>query len=186
MKKYSSLSIALVCAALILTSACQRKIGGNQYSSASVGASLPTFQGVILSVRKVSVSESEKLSDNTAGMGVGALAGGLLGSAFGKGSGKLVGVGVGALAGGAGGMFAQEALGNQEAWEYTVKLSNGEIEQAVQGDETPLQVGQRVLFSKGNTRVRSRVVPDNSGAPVYLQTPRSGPQTMTSPVVIFN
>ncbi|MES2607226.1 MAG: hypothetical protein V4544_00615 [Pseudomonadota bacterium] len=150
---------------VIFGSGCTRNISSNNYNSANVGESANTCQGVIINAEIVNVSETEKLSENGMGMGLGALGGGLLGSAFGKGTGQLVGVGVGALAGGVGGAFAEQALGNQQGMKYTVRLNSGVIKTVVQGGDNPMRVGQRVFLEEsiGANKGRSRVYPDNSG-----------------------
>lgn len=157
--------LVLSVAVVALGTGCTRNISSNNYNSASVGESAMTYQGVILSAENVNVSETEKLSENGMGMGLGAVGGGLLGSAFGKGTGQLVGMGVGALAGGVGGAFAEQALGNQQGIKYTVRLNNGVIKTVVQGNDNPMRIGQRVFVeeSLGENRGRSRVFPDNSG-----------------------
>lgn len=172
--------------ALITTTGCQRKIGGNQYNSASLNGASYTYQGVILSARTVQVSESERLQDNSTGAGLGAFGGALAGSAFGKGNGTLIGMGIGALAGGIGGAFAEEALGNQDATEYTVKLTNGNLLTVVQKDDQPLASGQRVFVSVPTTaNGRPRVTPDNSNSPMDVQQmqPMVGQST---PAVVIN
>ncbi|MES2252779.1 MAG: hypothetical protein V4482_03735 [Pseudomonadota bacterium] len=143
-------------------SGCTRNIAANNYKSSDLG-SHNTYQGVIISAEKVNVAETEKLTENTAGMAIGGLGGALAGSAFGKGKGQLLGIGLGALAGGTAGAFAEQALGNQDGMKYTVKLSNGQIKSAVQGMEPVLAVGQRVLFEESMSHAgRSRVSPDSS------------------------
>lgn len=143
---------------------CTRNISSNNYKSSDLG-SHNTYQGVIVASEKVNVSETEKLSENTAGMAIGGLGGALAGSMVGKGKGNLLGIGLGALAGGAAGAFAEQALGNQDGMKYTVKLSNGQIKSAVQGMEPLLAVGQRVFFEESmNREGRSRVYPDNTPA----------------------
>jgi len=146
-------------------SGCTRNISSKNYNSANVGESANTSQGVIVNVENVNVSETEKLSENTAGMAIGGLGGALAGSAFGKGKGQLLGIGLGALAGGTGGAFAEQALGNQDGIKYTVKLNSGVIKTVVQGADNPMHVGQRVFLEEsiGSNKGRSRVYPDTTG-----------------------
>lgn len=175
-----------VVVAMLATTGCQRKIGGNQYNSASLNGVAYSYQGVIVSVRTVQVSESERLQDNQTGIGAGALAGGLAGSAIGNGNGSLAAMGIGAILGGIGGAFAQDAMGSQDATEYTVKLSNGNILTAVQQDEQPLAAGQRVFVSVPTTaNGRPRVMPDNTNSPMDVQQmqPVLG---QTAPSIVIN
>ncbi len=163
------IAASLVCV-LLVSSGCARRIGGNQYTSNAVGEASFSYQGVILSVRKVEVNEAERVADNGTGMAVGGIAGGLGGSMIGKGNGKLAGIAGGALLGGLAGMFAENELGRQEAVEYSVKLSNGNILTVVQADQVALPVGQRVIVSvPSGPKGRSYVIADNSGTPMEVQ-----------------
>lgn len=148
-----------------LLSGCARDISSNSYSEATVGEASSTFQGVIVNVRQIKVTGGDKLSDNTAGIGLGALAGGLAGGAFGRGYGQLAAAAGGAVLGGTAGAFAEKALNEQQALEYTVRLNNGEIKTVVQGLDNPIAVGQPVFLSISyqGKQARSRVVADNSG-----------------------
>jgi outer membrane lipoprotein SlyB len=112
-------------------------------------------------MRNVNVSEKERLQDNTAGAGIGALVGGVAGLGIGKGYGKLAATAGGALLGGVGGALAQQALGQQQGIEYIVKLTNGQIMTVVQGPDNPMAVGQRVIVAVSHDG-RSRVIPDSS------------------------
>jgi outer membrane lipoprotein SlyB len=178
------ITAVLLVGASVVLSGCTRNISSKNYNSANVGEAANTYQGIIVNVENVNVSETEKLSENGMGMGLGAVGGGLLGSAFGKGTGQLVGMGVGALAGGVGGAFAEQALGNQDGIKYTVKLSNGQIKTVVQGNDNPMQVGQRVFLeeSSGRNKGRSRVYPDNT--PV-MEVQQMQPLPASPAVVVF-
>ncbi len=155
---------------LCLLSGCAREISSNVYSEGHVGETSLSYQGVVISVRQVKVTNAERLQENQTGMGLGALAGGglggLLGSTMGKGTGNVLmtvaGAGLGAVAGGVGGAYAQQALSSQQGMEYVVKLTNGQIMTVVQGLDAPLCAGQRV-FIMVSYDGRSRVVPDRSG-----------------------
>lgn len=183
--KKNNIYVSLLSALLVLctTPGCQRKIDSDQYSSATLNSASTTYQGVILNVRKVQVSESERLQDNTAGAGLGALGGLLIGSSIGKGGGQALAMGVGAIAGGVGGAMAQEAMGKQEGFEYTIKLSNGSLRTIVQGLDVVMHVGQRVLVSiPTSSQGRPRVIPDNSGMPMEIQHE----PTSSSPTIVIN
>ncbi len=166
---------------VIFGSGCTRNISSKNYNSASVGESANTSQGVIIAMETVNVSETEKLSENTAGMAIGGLGGALAGSMVGKGKGNLLGMGLGALAGGTAGAFAEQALGNQDGIKYTVKLNSGVIKTVVQGADNPMSVGQRVFLEEsiGANKGRSRIYPDTTGT--------SGVQPVTpAPTVIVH
>jgi outer membrane lipoprotein SlyB len=147
--------------AALALSGCARNINPNVYSEKHVGEASMTYQGVIASARPVEIAGSEKLEENTAGMGMGALAGGVAGYQIGKGGGNVAATAGGALLGGLAGAFAQKALTEQSAMEYVVQLTNGSMMTVVQGPENQLSPGQRVLVMVSNDG-RSRVVPDHS------------------------
>lgn len=150
---------AVLClgAAVVSFGGCSRNIASNNYSSASVGEAMTTYAGSIVSVRKVQIQEGEKLTDNVAGGVVGGLVGGVGGNMLGKGKGNIATTVGGALLGAAAGAAAQRALSEQEGFEYTVKLDSGSMLTVVQGVDTALAVGQRVLVQVSKNR--SRVVP---------------------------
>ena len=181
------ITAVLLVGASVVLSGCTRNISSKNYNSANVGEAANTYQGIIVNVENVNVSETEKLSENGMGMGLGALAGGLTGSALSMGHGgygQLAAIGAGAAIGGIGGAFAQQALGNQDGIKYTVKLSNGQIKTVVQGNDNPMQVGQRVFLeeSSGRNKGRSRVYPDNT--PV-MEVQQMQPLPASPAVVVF-
>jgi len=69
----------------------------------------------------------------------------------------------GIVAGAIIGSLVEKQLKTQEAFEYVVKLTNGQLMTVVQGLDTQFQVGQNVLVMVGHDG-RSRVVADNSGS----------------------
>jgi outer membrane lipoprotein SlyB len=166
---------ASVLALAVALSGCTRNISSSNYTAASVGEAMTTYQGTIINVRKVSIQEGDKLSDNTGGMVVGGLLGGVGGHMIGKGHGNTAATVGGALLGATAGAFAQRALSEQEGLEYSVKLTNGNIMTVVQGLDNPMAVGQRVLVQVSN-QGRSRVVPDAS--PVQDVQPMPNTQTI--------
>lgn len=149
---------------LMLTS-CAPKLGGSDYSIADVGANSTSLRGTITSIRVVNLVATDANKP-----GVGAVAGGLAGAVTGNvvsNHGPFTTM-AGGLLGAAAGHFAEQALTNQEGFEYTVNLDNGEVKTIAQGAEPRMAVGQRVLVVLNNKGVggqeaRSRVVPDNSG-----------------------
>ncbi len=154
----STLSVLAALSLCVLGSGCAREISSNVYSEAHVGEASKTFFGTVVSVRNVTVQGKEKLDENTTGMAMGAIAGGVAGTQFGGGKGQIATTVGGALLGAAAGAFAQKALETQDALEYTVELHNGEIRSIVQGPENPLRVGQPALVMVSRDG-RSRVVP---------------------------
>lgn len=170
-------TVTVALTAAMLLSGCTRNISSSNYSSASVGEAMTTYQGTIISMRKVTMQEGDKLTDNVAGMALGGVLGGVGGNMIGKGHGNTLATVGGALAGATAGAFAQRALSEQEGLEYSVKLTNGSVMTVVQGLDNPLSVGQRVLVQVSNANGgRSRVVPDMS--PVQDVQPMQQTQTV--------
>ena len=179
------ITTVLLLGASVITfgSGCTRNISSNNYNSASVGESANTYQGVIISAQKVNVSETEKLSENGMGIGLGAAAGGLAGSALSMGHGGhggLAAMAGGAILGGVAGAFAEQALGNQDGMKYTVRLNNGVIKSVVQGADNPMSVGQRVFLEEsiGAHKGRSRIFPDMTGTAEVQPMPMAAPQVV--------
>lgn len=147
-----------VAAPALLLGACAADIGANQYDSAAVGSVTQALKGTIISVRQITVRDSDK----SAGTAVGALAGGIGGSQIGKGStASLLGATGGALLGGAVGNMAQKGLSSQQGYEYVVQLDNGGVVTVSQGNDVLLAVGQRCMVLYGSSGSRARVIPYN-------------------------
>jgi len=155
MKKF--LLVAALTTAALSLSACTPKLGGNDYSARSVGEISETLKGTVVSMRVVNISAKDASTPGVGALG-GAVAGGVLGSQVGKGSGPAVIGTLGALGGAALGHYAEGRLTEQEGFEYQVQLDRGDIITLSQGAEPRLAIGQRVLVIKSN-KDRSRVVP---------------------------
>lgn len=158
MTGYFSKALVLAIAAGLAVG-CARNISSNSYDARKVGEASSTFEGVVISVRKVMVEEGDNLEDNKTGALAGTIAGAAVGSTIGGGNAKYVTGGLGALAGGFAGAYAEKALKSQGGLEYTVKLSSGNIKTVVQGLDSPLNVGQPVYLivsQNGRSRVIAR------------------------------
>lgn len=88
------------------------------------------------------------------GMGVfaGAVGGGLLGKQVGKGRGNTAATIAGALVGGYAGNEAEKAIRSRKAYDYVVKLNNGDTRTipGKEGETSPIfKSGDRVRFSDG-------------------------------------
>lgn len=145
--------------ALFFMTGCTRDFSPNLYRSDNVGDLGIVKYGVVKTVTVVDIKEHRRVSDNKAGMGTGAVLGGLLGSAAGGGSGKLLTTGIGAVAGGVAGMYAEDSLRSHKGMRYTVLLDSGETVSIVQSLEPSFAIGQRVrvIMEKG----RSYLVSEN-------------------------
>jgi outer membrane lipoprotein SlyB len=105
-------------------------------------------------MRKVEIKPDEEPG---AGALLGGVGGGLVGSMFGKGGGKVLTTAAGAAVGGLAGHMIQNKA--KDGMEYTVKLDSGSIITLTQALPPALSVGQRVFVVNSN-RDRSRIVPE--------------------------
>lgn len=141
--------IVAICGMVLLISGCSRDIDSGVYSNEEVDFSSQVYDGVIISVRRVTVNSQ----DNT----IGAIAGGVLGAAAGQamggGRGRILMSTLGAVGGATAGSVTQKAMSKQTAIEYVVKI-NGEMRRIVQGKDVIYQPGQKVLVSLGGGRPR--------------------------------
>ncbi|MBN9412725.1 MAG: glycine zipper 2TM domain-containing protein [Candidatus Paracaedimonas acanthamoebae] len=162
----STAYLMVVCSTAAMLSGCAREISSNVYSERHVGEASRTFRGIVVSVREVEVTNAEKLQENGTGIATGALAGGVVGHQFGAGGGNVAATAAGAILGAVAGAYAEKSLSSQNAFEYIVELSNGEMRTVVQGKDTQYAPGQRILLIVGQSG-RSRIIPDNTPAPQY-------------------
>ncbi|MBQ2177177.1 MAG: glycine zipper 2TM domain-containing protein [Alphaproteobacteria bacterium] len=142
-----------VIAIAMMLAGCTSDYSGNRYDGSAVGEVQRTEKGQVISLRKVELKPEKSM----AGTALGAVGGGLVGSAFGGGHAKLLTATAGAVAGGvAGNAIATRA---QDGIEYTVKLDSGAIVTIAQAPTPAISVGQRVhvIYSQ---KGRSRVVPE--------------------------
>lgn len=140
MKKFICLATAL------LMGACTSNIDSSHYTTSNVGTVAAARPCTVVSVRQVTVQ-----SDNNLGALFGAGLGGVAGYSIGGGKtahtlGAIAGAGLGGLAGDA----AQDKLSTQAAYEYVVKLDNGQMMTLSQGTDVLLAQGQRCLLLSGN------------------------------------
>lgn len=144
-----------------IVSGCAQHLSSNIYSEEAASGPSSAYRGVIVSVRQVRVENSEKTTDNAAGMIAGGVVGGVLGNQIGKGAGNAVATAAGALLGVAVGASAEQSLSTQSAYEYVVQLDNGELKVVVQGMDSLLLPGQPVMMIVSYWG-RSRLIPDYS------------------------
>lgn len=122
MKPISALT-ALLISALVLTG-CNRNMGSNTYTSSSAAGVV--LEGTVVSVRQVTIKDSDKLQDNALGGVAGGAVGGVAGSTIGKGKGSTVGAVGGAVAGAVLGALIQDELSTSQGYEYVVKLDKAD------------------------------------------------------------
>src|ERR1700744_4591039 len=99
--------------AMLILSACVHQ-DQNTYGEHEVGHDAVVMYGIVKSVRHVEVVRP---SSGT-GAGIGAVGGGLAGSAFGHGNGSLAAIIGGALIGGIAGAVAENSLKDNQGIEY--------------------------------------------------------------------
>lgn len=140
----------------ILCTSCARQISSDVYAARQVGEVSMTYAGYIKNVRQVMVEHGEQLQDNGLGIAGGGIAGGVVGSAVGKGN--FLPTAAGAIAGAVAGSFVEKKLKQQTALEYIVEMDNGGLMTVVQGQDQVFNIGQPVyvVVSQGG---RSRITP---------------------------
>lgn len=106
--------------ASFLITGCAREMSSEVYTSSSTSGKV--LEGKIVSARPVTIKDSDKLQDNTAGMLGGGLLGGVAASSAGKGTGKGLAAIGGALVGAAAGALIQDKLGTSKGMEYIVRI----------------------------------------------------------------
>jgi outer membrane lipoprotein SlyB len=148
-------TLAFFCLLLPLSAGgCAPKVGGSDYDASGVRTAQSVTYGTVQSVRVVRIHEDSDTSKTLATAG-GAVAGGVLGSLIGGGSGRTVGAVGGALLGAAAGYGGSQVLTAQDGFEIMVKLDNGSTIAVTQGTDMEFTPGQRVkvLSGGGATRV---------------------------------
>ncbi len=173
----NTLSKIFICLFIVIfMSGCARDLSNSMYVSDSTTNF--TLEGQIVSVRPVTVRDSDRLQGNTTGLVTGALVGGVAGSGIGGGSGRVGGAVGGAVLGGLVGAAMQDSLSTSKGLEYVVKVDISHVKDnyyegnvalrnviatarvngmltVVQSEKDPLQKGQKVyvVFSDNRTRV---------------------------------
>ena len=135
---------------------CAADINDNAYKLSSVGQASAVAQGVIVDVRTVSIQGSS---------GTGSVLGGVAASTIGRGAGSVLASVGGALAGAFIGGITQNELTKQQALQYIVRLTDGDMINVIQGLNNPLSVGQKVFVLYGK---ETRLIPDTLPPPESL------------------
>ncbi len=155
MKKFAFL---LLLPFALTLAGCAAQIGVNQYDSSAVGSVNRARMGTIVSVRQITVADS----NGSLGTTIGGIAGGVAGSQIGSGStAAVLGAVGGALVGGAAGNMAQRGLSSQSGYEYVVQLDGGGLITVTQGSDVLMTTGQRCMVLYGSGSERARIIPYN-------------------------
>lgn len=147
--KSTSLLIASILA--VALTACASSRSGSAYTREQARQEMTVRQGVVDSVRPVTIEGAQAEIGPLAG----AALGGLGGSKIGKGKGATAGAILGAVAGGVAGAMIEENATKKPGQEVTVKLESGQLIAVVQEADEPFHPGERVrvLTGGGETRV---------------------------------
>jgi outer membrane lipoprotein SlyB len=148
MRTRSSLLLLVIAAAL---AGCPASKSGSVYSRDEARREATVRQGVVESVRHVTIEGTK----TPIGPAAGAAIGGIAGSTVGTGRTAAVGAVAGGVAGGAVGAVAEEGLTRKAGLEITVRLDSGELRAIVQEADEAFKPGERVrlLNVNGQTRV---------------------------------
>lgn len=158
MRCWRQLGIALALVAGL--GACARSLPPDNLTTRQVGEVSQVERGTVLQARAVTVERSPE--DRGVGTVAGAGIGGVAGSAIG---GDIrfnaIGAIAGAVIGGIIGNAIEEEVSTQTGIEYVVELDQGGIITVVQGDDSLLSPGSRVLLIEDYSG-GARLVPDNT------------------------
>lgn len=143
--------ILIAAAAMSALAGCVSSNSGSVYSRDETRQEAIVREGIVESVRSVTIEGTKTPIGTFAGGAIG----GIAGSNVGGGSGQAVGAIAGAIAGGMLGSAAEEGITRKAGYEITVRLNNGELRSIVQEADEAFRVGDRVrLLSQGGvTRV---------------------------------
>ena len=143
-KPFSTLLAALLLVAGL--AGCANSQSGSSYSRSQARQEMTVRQGVVESVRNVTIEGG----NTPVGTVAGAAIGGMAGSNVGGGRGSTVGAILGAVAGGLAGSALEEKVSKKDGVEITVRLDNGQLLAIVQEADEVFQPGERVRILSGN------------------------------------
>lgn len=134
-------------AAAVFLAGCASQ-SGSAYSRNETLKEMSVRQGVIESVRQVSIEGTQTGAGTIAGGAIG----GIAGSNVGKGKGSTVGAILGVVGGAVAGSLIEGASTKKNGVEITVKLDNGSLVAITQEGDEPYRPGERVrILSDGRT-----------------------------------
>lgn len=143
--------IIVILSILLLLNACMpTSRSGAVYSRDQALQSQQVEMGIVEAVRSVQL---EGRQTPVGGIG-GAVVGGIAGSSVGGGRGSAIATTLGAIAGGLLGSAIEEGTTRKDALEITVKLNNGRSIAVVQEADVPFKVGERVRVLTNSTSTR--------------------------------
>lgn len=149
-KKLITTSLLLL--STLLLTGCSSN--GPSYSANSVGQVSQVEQGEVINIQQVNIKGSDNI-----GAQVGGMAGGLGGALAGSGNmlTSIVGSIGGSIVGGLAGSATERAVRSSKAYQFTIKLNNGNSIAVLQQDDNNIQSGDKVtIYMSGNN---TRIVP---------------------------
>ncbi len=146
------MKFAILLISAVLLAACASSKSGDVYSRDQARREMTVRNGVVESVRVVTLEGTKSQVGTTAG----AVVGGLAGSSVGQGKGSVIAAVIGAVAGGVAGSAIEEGATRKQALEITVNLDGGRslvvVQEALPGEFQPGD-RVRVVSGSGETRV---------------------------------
>jgi outer membrane lipoprotein SlyB len=146
------ITTTLVCLALATLSGCATQSSSGQvYRAGETRRAQTVEQGVVESVRQVTIQGDP----SNVGTLAGGVLGGLAGSNIGRGNGRAAGAIVGAIAGGVVGQKVEQHANTRPGLEITVRMDHGQLRAFVQDDDEDFRPGDqvRILNQAGISRV---------------------------------
>ena len=146
------MKFAILLISAVLLAACASSKSGDVYSRDQARREMTVRNGVVESVRVVTLEGTKSQVGTTAG----AVVGGVAGSSVGQGKGSVIAAVIGAVAGGVAGSAIEEGATRKQALEITVNLDGGRslvvLQEALPGEFQPGD-RVRVVSGSGETRV---------------------------------
>ena len=140
--------------AIFAASANAQDYSGSGYGGTEARQYANVSEGVVAAVREVSIQGEPSGAGQVLGGGLGALAGGLLGSKIGKGNGTLAASAVMGVLGAAAGTYGTQYLAKDRAYEFIIRLADGRlvsVTQAQDSNAAVIQEGDRVMIIEGGS-----------------------------------
>ena len=146
------MKFAILLISAVLLAACASSKSGDVYSRDQARREMTVRNGVVESLRVVTLEGTKSQVGTTAG----AVVGGVAGSSVGQGKGSVIAAVIGAVAGGVAGSAIEEGATRKQALEITVNLDGGRslvvVQEALPGEFQPGD-RVRVVSGSGETRV---------------------------------
>lgn len=149
-------------ASVLLVAGCAN-LGPNPYGATTYGGEATRTEqqvsyGTVVSLAAAKITPGQ--GEKTAATGIGAVAGGIAGSAAGQGRGKALSTLAGAVLGGIAGNAIDKKAGASQAVTITVKLDNGKTVAITQGVDPNVvfKVGERIQVLRNPADGTARVL----------------------------